>query len=56
MNSTLAFILARLKEPSTFASIAAGLTAAQAVPDTATKVVVIGAALAGVFASEKKPA
>jgi hypothetical protein len=52
----LQFLLKRLREPSTYAAIAAGLTAAQAVPDTATKTLVLGAAVAGVLAPESKPA
>jgi hypothetical protein len=50
----LQFLLKRLKEPSTFAAIAAGLTAAQAVPDTTTKAIVLAASVAGVLAPEVK--
>jgi hypothetical protein len=52
----LKFLLARLSEPSTFASIAAGLTAAQAVPDTGTRIAIGAATLAGVLVPERKPA
>jgi hypothetical protein len=48
----LQFLLKRLREPSTFAAIAAGLTASQAVPDAPTKALVIGAAVAGVLVPE----
>lgn len=50
--SYLKFLLQRLREPSTFAAVAAGLTAAQAVPDAPTKALVIGAAVAGVLVPE----
>ncbi|MDR5739487.1 hypothetical protein [Caballeronia sp. LZ016] len=50
--SYLKFLATRLREPSTFAAIAAGLTAAQTVPDVASKTLVIGAALAGVLVPE----
>jgi hypothetical protein len=52
----LQFLLQRLREPSTYAAIAAGLTAMQAVPDAGSKVAVGAVALAGVLVPEKKPA
>jgi hypothetical protein len=52
----LQFLLQRLREPSTYAAIAAGLTAVQAVPDTGTKVAIGVASLVGVLAPENKPA
>lgn len=50
----LQFLLQRLREPSTYAAIAAGLTAMQAVPDTGSKVAVAAASLAGVLVPETK--
>ncbi|WP_250479011.1 MULTISPECIES: hypothetical protein [unclassified Caballeronia] len=52
MNTTLQFVLKRLSEASTYAAIAGGITAAATVPDTATKALVIAAALVGVFKPE----
>jgi hypothetical protein len=48
----LKFLAARLREPSTFAAIAGGLTAAQTVPGGAAKALVVAAALAGVLVPE----